>query len=184
MLIVDCGSSKTPRIVSTFEEFCDTHCIGFHDLTEEMAKDSFGIVFSGAPILITEIDMSKYIEHVQWIKSYQKPILGICFGHQLLGLLYGAKSAKMREDRNWQEIEIIEESPLFNRLPDCFEMMEDHCEHITIPPEFKLMAASDVCINECMQHESKSIFGVQFHPEVSGNYGNILLENFYVICEK
>jgi len=184
MLIVDCGSSKTPQIVSTFEEFCETECIGFHDLTEEMAKDSIGIVFSGAPILITEIDMSKYIEHVQWLKSYQKPILGICFGHQLLGLLYGAKSAKMREDRNWQEIEIIEESPLFNRLPDCFEMMEDHCEHITIPPEFKLMAASDACINECMQHESKSIFGVQFHPEVSGNYGNILLENFYVICEK
>jgi GMP synthase (glutamine-hydrolysing) len=184
MLIVDCGSSKTPQIVSAFEEFCDTHCIGFHDLTEEMAMDSIGIVFSGAPILITEIDMSKYIEHVQWIKAYQKPILGICFGHQLLGLLYGAKSAKMREDRNWQEIEIIEESPLFNRLPECFEMMEDHCEHITIPPEFKLMAASDACINECMQHESKSIFGVQFHPEVSGNYGNILLENFYVICEK
>jgi GMP synthase (glutamine-hydrolysing) len=46
------------------------------------------------------------------------------------------------------------------------------------------MAASDACINECMQHESKQIFGVQFHPEVSGNYGNILLENFYFICEK
>jgi GMP synthase (glutamine-hydrolysing) len=184
MLIVDCGSSKTPQIVATFEEFCDTRCIGFHDLSEELAQESIGIVFSGAPLLITDIDMSKYIEHVQWLKSYQKPILGICFGHQLIGLLYGAHGAKMREDRNWQEIEIIEESPLFNRLPDCFEMMEDHCEHITIPPEFKLMAASDACINECMQHESKQIFGVQFHPEVSGNYGNILLENFYFICEK
>jgi len=124
MLIVDCGSSKTPQIVSTFEEFCDTECIGFHDLTEEMAKDSIGIVFSGAPILITEIDMSKYIEHVQWIKAYQKPILGICFGHQLLGLLYGAKSAKMREDRNWQEIEIIEESPLFNRVRNRFIFLQ------------------------------------------------------------
>ena len=184
MLIVDCGSSKTPQIVSAFEEHCDTQCIGFHDLTEDLANESIGLVFSGAPLLITEIDMSKYVEHVNWLKSYQKPILCICFGHQLLGLLYGAKGAKMREDRDWQEIEIIEESPLFNRLPDCFEMMEDHCEHITIPPEFKLMAASDACINECMQHESKSIFGVQFHPEVSGNYGNILLENFYFICEK
>jgi GMP synthase (glutamine-hydrolysing) len=184
MLIVDCGSSKTPQIVSAFEEFCDTKSIGFHDLTEEMAIDCIGIVFSGAPLLITDIDMSKYLEHVRWLKSFQKPILGICFGHQLLGLLWGAKGAKMREDRDWQEIEIIEESPLFNRLPDCFEMMEDHCEHITIPPEFKLMAASDACINECMQHETKPIFGVQFHPEVSGNYGNILLENFYFICEK
>jgi GMP synthase (glutamine-hydrolysing) len=94
MLIVDCGSSKTPQIVSAFEEFCDTQCIGFHDLTEDLANESIGIVFSGAPLLITEIDMSKYVEHVSWLKSFQKPILGICFGHQLLGLLYGAKGAK------------------------------------------------------------------------------------------
>ena len=184
ILIVDCGSSKTPFIVSALEEYCDTQCVGFHDLTEEHAANAIGIVFSGAPLLITEIDMTKYIEHVQWIKTYKNPVLGICFGHQLLGLLYGAKGAKMREDRDWQEIEIIEDSPLFERLPDCFEMMEDHCEHISVPPEFQLIAASDACINECMQHESKAIFGVQFHPEVSGNYGYILLENFYSICQK
>ena len=184
MLIVDCGSSKTPHIVSVFEEFCDTMSVGLHDLTQEMANNAIGLVFSGAPLLITEIDMSAYLNHLQWLKSYEKPILGICFGHQLIGLLYGAIGSKMREDRSWQEIEIIEESPLFNRLPDCFEMMEDHCEHISIPPEFKLMAASDACINECMQHENKAIYGVQFHPEVSGNFGNILLENFFYICEK
>jgi GMP synthase (glutamine-hydrolysing) len=184
MLIVDCGSSKTPHIVSVFEEYCDVQVIGFHDLREEIAKDAIGIVFSGAPLLITEIDMTTYIAHVNWLKTFSKPILGICFGHQLIGLLYGAHGAKMKEDRSWQEVEIIEDSPLFNRLPDCFEMMEDHCEHITVPPEFKLMAASDACINECMQHENKHIFGVQFHPEVSGNYGNILLENFYHICTK
>jgi GMP synthase (glutamine-hydrolysing) len=184
MLIVDCGSSKTPQIVSIFEDFCDTQVIGFHDLTKELAEQAIGVVFSGAPLLITEIDMSTYIKHVEWIKTYDKPILGICFGHQLIGLIHGARGAKMKEDRDWQEIEIIEDSPLFHRLPDCFEMMEDHCEHITIPAGFTLMAASDACINECMQHESKPIFGVQFHPEVSGNYGNILLENFYFVCEK
>jgi len=184
MLIVDCGSSKTPQIIAAFEEFCDTMHVGLHDLTEELANNAIGLVFSGAPLLITEIDMSAYLTQIQWLKSYEKPVLGICFGHQLIGLLYGAIGAKMREDRSWQEIEIIEESPLFHRMPDCFEMMEDHCEHISIPPEFKLMAASDACINECMQHEIKPIYGVQFHPEVSGNLGNMLLENFYFICEK
>jgi GMP synthase (glutamine-hydrolysing) len=183
ILIVDCGSSKTPQIVAIFEEFCDTMSVGLHDLTEDMANKAIGLVFSGAPLLITEIDMSAYLKHLQWIKSYEKPVLGICFGHQLIGLLYGAIGSKMREDRSWQEIEIIEDSPLFHRMPDCFEMMEDHCEHISIPPEFKLMAASDACINECMQHENKAIYGVQFHPEVSGNLGNILLENFFFICE-
>ena len=184
MLIVDCGSSKTPYIASIMEEFCDTKTVGFHDLTVEMAKDVRGIIFSGAPLLITDINMTPYTEHVSWIKEYPKPVLGICFGHQLLGLLHGAFGAKMREDRDWQEIERIEDSPLFDRLPDCFDMMEDHCEHINVPPGFRLIAASDACINEAMQHEDKFIFGVQFHPEVSGNYGAILLENFYAICEE
>lgn len=184
ILIVDCGSSKTPEIVSVLEEFCDTTCIGFHDLTVEMAKDVIGIVFSGAPLLITEMDMTPYKKHVSWIKDVKVPVLGICFGHQLLGLLHGAFGAKMREDRDWQEIEIIEESPLFNRLPTCFEMMEDHCEHINVPPDFQLIAASDACVNEAMQHLKKPFFGVQFHPEVSGNFGAILLENFYLICKE
>lgn len=100
MLIVDCGSSKTPQIASIFEEFCDTQVIGFHDLTKELAEQAIGVVFSGAPLLITEIDMSTYVKHVEWTKTYEKPILGICFGHQLIGLLHGARGAKMKEDRD------------------------------------------------------------------------------------
>lgn len=182
ILIVDCGSAKTPQIASLLEEFCDTKTVGFHDLSEEMLEGFKGIVISGSPILITEINMTPYLEHVSWLKMCTKPILGICFGHQLLGLLHGAFGAKMREDRDWQEIEVIEDSPLFNRLPICFDMMEDHCEHINVPPGFQLIAASDACINEAMQHQEKLMFGVQFHPEVSGNYGAILLENFYTLC--
>ena len=63
-------------------------------------------------------------------------------------------------------------------------MIEDHCESISIPNGFKLIASSDVCVNEAMQHHSELIFGVQFHPEVSGNHGRILFENFIKLCEK
>ena len=182
ILIVDCGSSKTPQIVSIIEEFCDVRTVGLLDLQEEMVEAVQGVIFSGAPLLITEIDMAAYLERLKWVKELNIPILGICFGHQLIGVLFGAHGAKMKEDRDWQEIEVIEDSPLFSRLPTCFDMMEDHCEHISIPPGFRLMATSDVCINESMQHETKAFYGVQFHPEVSGNYGYILLENFYEIC--
>jgi GMP synthase (glutamine-hydrolysing) len=166
------------------DEFVDFSILPMLDFKLEDLEGKIGVIISGAPLLITEQNIDPYLSKIAWIKESNIPVLGICFGHQLIGLLYGAIGSKMREDRSWQEIEIIEESPLFNRLPDCFEMMEDHCEHISIPPEFKLMAASDACINECMQHEKKSIYGVQFHPEVSGNFGNILLENFFYICEK
>jgi len=80
------------------------------------------------------------------------------------------------------EIEQFVDCPLLNRLPNIFEMQEDHCESISIPQEFELVANSDECINEVMQHESKKIYGVQFHPESSGNFGHILLENFIEGC--
>jgi GMP synthase (glutamine-hydrolysing) len=41
-----------------------------------------------------------------------------------------------------------------------------------------LLACSDACINEAMKHKEKPMYGVQFHPEVSGNFGHVLLENF------
>ena len=63
-------------------------------------------------------------------------------------------------------------------------MMEDHCETISIPQGFELVASSDACVNEAMQHKERAIFGVQFHPEVSGNHGRILIENFIKVCQR
>lgn len=184
ILIVDCGSQKTKYIHQVIDEFCDAEIIPLLDLDELILKKYKGIVISGAPILITEVDPSRYLDKVQWIKTTTLPVLGICFGHQLIGMLHGAMPSKMREDRDWQLIEILEDSPIFEKLPNELELMEDHCETISIPKDFKLVASSDVCINESMQHISKPIFGVQFHPEVSGNHGKVIIENFIRITER
>ena len=178
ILIIDCGSAKTPYIEEIVDDFCDYKTIPFFDLTQEMTKECQGIIISGAPILITEINMDRYLNHVSWIKEFDRPILGICFGHQLLGLVYGAFASKMREDRDWQEIEVIIDCPIFDKLPPTIDMMEDHCESISIPENFELVASSNVCVNEAMRHKNKPFFGIQFHPEVSGNYGRIVIENF------
>ena len=178
LLIVDCGSSKTKYIEEIVDEFCDFKTILFFELTEEKGLKAEGLIFSGAPILITEIDMVPYIAHINWLKKYPNPILGICFGHQLIGLLYGAFGSRMKENRDWLEIEVFTESLLFDKLPTVFEVMEDHCERISIPEGFELLASSDECINEAMQHKEKQIYGLQFHPEVSGNFGRVIIENF------
>lgn len=176
--LIDCGSSKTPQIAEHLEEYSEVQVIKLVDFKLNSLKQFKGIVISGAPLLLTEIDPTPYYQLFSWINSYSKPLLGICFGHQIIGLLNGARISKMREDRNFHEIELIKDDILFERLPHIFEMQEDHCEHISVPHGFDLLACSDTCINEAMKHREKPIYGVQFHPEVSGNYGHVLLANF------
>jgi GMP synthase (glutamine-hydrolysing) len=176
--LIDCGSTKTPQIAEQLEEYIDVQVIGIMDFKAEQLDAFAGVVISGAPILLTEIDPTPYLKHLSWIKHYAKPLLGICFGHQLIGLIHGARVSKMREDRTLQEIEVVKDDILFERLPDIFEMQEDHCEHISVPHGFDLLACSDACINEAMKHRDKPIYGLQFHPEVSGNFGHVLLANF------
>jgi len=183
ILIIDCGSQKTPQIETCVDEFMDFTTVSIFDINESIFKNIKGIVISGAPILITEVDLTPYFEKFNWISTTNLPILGICFGHQMIGLIHGAFASRMKEDRDWQLIEWFESSPIWDKLPSEVEMMQDHCESISIPPKFKLIGSSDVCVNEAMEHESKPIFGVQFHPEVSGNHGRVLFENFIKICE-
>lgn len=178
ILIIDCGSTKTHNIHELVDEFMDCETIAIADFKSELLPNYTAVIISGAPILITEIDMTNYFDQMTWIKTFEKPLLGICFGHQIIGLINGSFASRMREDRDWQEIEILEYSELFDKLPTTFDMMQDHCETISIPQGFKLIASSDACVNEAMQHLSKPIYGVQFHPEVSGNFGRVIFQNF------
>ncbi len=184
ILIINCGSQKTTYIEQAVDLQMDFKTVGLWDANATSLDEAIGIIISGAPILVTEVDNIPYIEQLAWILNAEVPILGICFGHQLLGIMHNATASVQKEDRDWQTIETIEEHPLFDKLPTEFEMVEDHCESISIPKGFKLLAVSDTCINEAMYHNSKPWMGVQFHPEVSGNLGSTVIENFVDICVK
>lgn len=183
ILLINCGSSKTPFIEQIVERFFPIKTIGVNDFTEDNLSDVDGVIISGAPILLSEIDPTPFLDKMQWVLNFEKPLLGICFGHQILGMVFGASILRQKEDRDWQEIEVIEHSSLFDNLEPVLKMMEDHCESVSVPPKFELSATSDTCVNEAMFHKTKPIFGVQFHPEVSGDNGVILLENFVKLVQ-
>lgn len=184
IVIIDCGSSKTTAIEQVVYEYEDTCIVSLFDFDPNHHPSASGFIISGAPILITEQNPQPYLDQLQFIQTTTKPVLGICFGHQIMGLLHGALANRQREDRDWQTIEIISDCPLFAKLPPTFEQVEDHCEAISIPSNFVHVGVSDSCVNEAMMHREKPLFGVQFHPEVSGNFGAVILENFVHICQQ
>lgn len=183
ILIIDCGSSKVSDIEKALEAInIDSVTVSWDKIKPEKAADHPGIIISGAPILLTETDPTPYLFGFNFLLDYPNPVLGICFGHQILGMLHGAQISNGKENRGWQEIDIELSSTLFNYVRKPFEMMEDHQEEITIPDGFKLLASSKNCKVEAMQHKIKPLFGVQFHPEVSERKGLQLLKNFCKIC--
>lgn len=177
--IIDFGSKKTPDIESV--------CLEISYLTQVLWWDDVGrnklelfdkIILSGAPVLLTEINHQYHISKFSFLKNSQVPVLGICFGHQLLGLVHGAEAFMGEAVREWTEIKIKSKNNLFKGFASGTRMMEDHTEGITLPDNFKCLATSDKYEVEAMKHISKPIYGVQFHPEVSGKEGKRLLNNF------
>ena len=156
ILVIDCGSNKTRKIADLVNDFMDVKIIPLLDFKENDLTEIKGVIISGASLLISNTDLTKYLEKITWVKESKIPVLGINFGHQLIGILFGAEGNRTREDRDWQIIEAYEDSILFNRLPNEIRMMENHCETISIPPGFQLIASSDACINEVMEHHEKS----------------------------
>lgn len=183
ILIVDCGSSKVVQIEQVLGELnIDYETIAMDDLNEELALEYKGIIISGKPSLISNEDPTPLIWKFNFLIHYPNPVLGICFGHQILGMVHGAQIKLGKEKRDWEEIEIIESSTLFNYIRKPFDMIEDHTEEIILPEGFKLLAQSKSCSVEAMQHKIKPLFGVQFHPESSDRKGMQLLKNFCKIC--
>src|SRR5579872_1408582 len=105
-----------------------------------------------------------------------KPLLGICYGAEILALTLGGTIKKMTAPRHGlHKVEAIKNNPLCSRKIDAFE---SHSYMVSkLGSSFTQIASSDDCKFEIFQYENKNIFGTQFHPEMSAD-GRSLLKKF------
>ncbi|MGD1844846.1 MAG: type 1 glutamine amidotransferase [Salibacteraceae bacterium] len=181
--VIDCGSDKIAQITEMLQSLgAQTQTISLLELDEERFPASTPLVFSGNPSLLTDDDPFPMIRKYRWLKYRESAMLGLCFGHQLLGLLHGSRVFLINEDRENRAIYLQPSHPLFEGLSNPSYFQQDHCEAISLPDGFLSLASSDACTLEAMAHPEKPHFGVQFHPEVSGENGRQLFGNFLKIA--
>ena len=110
------------------------------------------------------------------------PVLGICLGHQALGLCFGAKIQRLKEvaHATSSQISLIAQSELFREFPKDFSVMRYHSLEVAdLPRELEALAYTKDKVLMAMRHKDLPYFGVQFHPEsYFSEYGLKIFENF------
>ncbi len=147
--------------------------------------DSKGLVLSGGAPRVGE-EVIKLGKTSEYLEKAEFPILGICVAHQFMAVHFGGEAGPA-ETPEYGKTEIIVDEPdeLFKGLPDKFIAWESHNDEIKkLPENFIRLAHSKNCQFQAIRHRERSIFGVQFHPEVEHTeYGYEIFKNFIELCK-
>jgi GMP synthase (glutamine-hydrolysing) len=124
-----------------------------------------GIVFSGGPSSVFEPGAPLCDPA---IFDLGIPLLGICYGMQMIGKLLGGTVVPGRSrEFGAAAIRVSRPEPLFTGLPENLDVWMSHGDQVTVlPPGFAVMAGTESCPHAAMGDASRRIFGLQFHPEV------------------
>lgn len=179
-------------IINNYGQFCHLIHRAVRDLEQEaelmkntsqveeiLGSGPDGLILSGGPSLERAGRCTEYLHNIDL------PVLGICLGHQLLAKAYlgEVRTGKLGGYAS-VEVEILEEDDILKGLGPRTHVWASHADEVSLlPKNFKRLARSKICEIEAMRHESKPLYGVQWHPEVSHTEkGKELLLNFFEVC--
>ena len=189
ILILDFGGQYNQLIARRVRE-CNVYCEVkpyTMPLAEIRAFAPKGIIFTGGPHSVYAADSPQVDPE---IFALGLPILGICYGCQLMaqtlgGRVTAASEATAREFGKTNTY-FLENCKLFAGLPAESITWMSHGDYLTQVPEgFQLVAHTDACPTAAIADESRGFYGVQFHPEVNHTaHGQEMLRNFlYAVCQ-
>lgn len=186
ILIIDFGSQFTQLITRRVREanvYSEIHSHKF-SFDEINYFNPTGIILSGGPMSVYDADAPDLDERILKLKI---PILGICYGLQIISKKLGGK-VEPAKDREYgrASLNVVESSRLLNDLNIESKVWMSHGDYLTeLPTGFKIIASSDHSPIAAVANESEKIYGVQFHPEVVHTVeGKKIIHNFlFDICK-
>ena len=182
VVIIDFGSQYTQLIARRVREagvYSEIHpCTATADEIKALQPDA--LILSGGPSSVLEQDSP---ELDMSILDWGLPVLGICYGMQLMAHTLGGQvhAAKEREYGR-AALEMLTESPLFEGLAGdgVRTVWMSHGDHVDAPPPgFTVLARTESLDVAAMADADKRIYAIQFHPEVAHtDEGDLILQNF------
>jgi len=188
ILIIDFGSQFTQLIARRIRELgVYSEIVSHKQIKNQNINQSIkGIILSGGPLNVYQINKYSFDKN---IIENGIPVLGICFGHQILSKLNGGR-VKQSKHREFGLANIYKkkDSPLTKNLFDKKKIIKvwmSHADQVSkLPKKFSVIASSQNSKFAIVENKSKKFYGVQFHPEVTHTEnGKKLISNFiFDIC--
>jgi len=166
LLVVDNGSIYTKNLLEFLSQLDIQYVSKSYDgINLDNLDEYSSFILSGRRQNNKEMN-SKNSQIIKYSILNKKPLLGICYGAEILALTVGGTIKKMNSLQKGQnKISIQKTNPFFS---DDIEVFESHNYEISsISDKLQLVASSDKCRNEIIQYKDSRIFGVQFHPEMN-----------------
>ena len=189
IIIIDFGSQYTQLIARRIRETqvcCQIH--PYNKITKKLLNEANpnGIILSGGPNSVLNKNSPKF---PSIILEYNIPILGICYGLQLIVSFFGGQIKKtLSREYGYATLNVNKKSKLIplEWLRKSPQVWMSHGDHVYKPPkEFNVIAKSTNKIISIIENKKKNIYGLQFHPEVYHTFlGTKILSNFvFKICK-
>jgi len=185
IVVLDFGSQYSHLICRRIREFSVyAELVPYNISYEELQKlNPTGIIFSGGPSSVYNSD-APIPENK--IFDMNLPLLGICYGHQLIVNKYGGKVKRANKEYGSSLLTIDNDEDLLNGVGESVRAWMSHGDEAEkIPPGFKVIGHTEGAKAAAIASEEKSIYGIQFHPEVvHTEQGTEILKNFVLkVCK-
>lgn len=178
ILVIDNGTSFLKELKETLKNF-EYEIINFRNFKEKYAEKFTHIILTGGN---EKMDFDLFSEEKKLIENSNKPILGICFGHQFIAKIFGSEIFKLDFKREgYFEANLLEKDMLLTDLEKKIIVYQSNSYSVRNLGENLIVLGESKSGKEILRHKNRKLYGVQFHPEVGSKDGRKIIENFLKI---